>query len=211
MTRPVLAGCIFLPLTLLAGAFLLSALRSSRDQGAYPPPGRLIEVGDRTLHLHCLGQGSPTVVLESGAGGTVLDWSLVAPLIAEKTTVCAYDRAGLGWSAESRGPRPVEALVEEAHDLLTEAGLSPPFVLVGHSFGGLISQGLAMRLPESSVAGVVLVDSVHPALYERMPAGFADATSSQLGVLSIAARLAPTGLLRLLVPPLAPPGLPAEQ
>lgn len=126
----------------------------------YPPIGRMVDVGGYGLHLHCQGQGSPTVVMEAGQGGFGLSWALVQPEVAEASRVCVYDRAGLGWSDPSPRPRTVEVMVDELHTLLTNAGIPGPYVLVGHSLGGMVVRLYAHSYPQE-VAGLVLVDSSH--------------------------------------------------
>ena len=140
-------------------AFLqLAASHASEDQSVPVPPGRLVDVGGRKLHLYCTGQGSPTVILESGAGSFAIDWALVQPEVARTTRVCSYDRAGYGWS----DPGPEEDTVEQAtHDLETAmktAGEHPPYVLVGQSIGGLFVRWYQYEHPQQ-VAGMVLVDT----------------------------------------------------
>jgi pimeloyl-ACP methyl ester carboxylesterase len=142
-------------------------IRSSRP-GAPPPIGRLVEVGGYRLHLACQGQGGPTVVMEAGIGETGLLWSLVQPAVAQRTRACVYDRAGLGWSDPSPRPRTAAVMVEELHRLLTTAEVPGPYVLVGHSFGGLLVRLYAARHPEE-VAGLVLVDAAHQDQYRRAP------------------------------------------
>lgn len=132
------------------------------------PPGRLVDVGGFRLHLLCRGHGSPTVILESGLGGFSLDWIYVQDLVAADTRVCAYDRAGYGWSDPGPAPRTTDEIVDELERLLRAAGLAPPYVLVGHSFGGYTAQYFAKLYPRE-VAGVVLVDSSHPDQAERLP------------------------------------------
>jgi pimeloyl-ACP methyl ester carboxylesterase len=132
----------------------------------------MVDVGGYKMHLYCLGSGSPTVVLEAGAGDFSLAWSLVQPEVAQTTRVCAYDRVGLGWS--ERGPEPltVENTVEELHTLLTNGGIEGPYVLVGHSLGGAYVRAYAFRYPEE-VVGLVLVDASHEDQEARFPAAFA--------------------------------------
>lgn len=104
-----------------------------------PPPGRLIDLGGWRLHLHCTGgarASQPTVILEAGAGDFSVDWSLVQPSVAPFARVCAYDRAGAGWSDLGPRPRTMHQLVYELHALLEKAGERSPYVLVGHSYGG---------------------------------------------------------------------------
>jgi pimeloyl-ACP methyl ester carboxylesterase len=130
-----------------------------RDARRFPPPGRLIQIGASRLHLHRTGTGSPSVVLEAGIAGTSLTWSLVQPGLAELTTVASYDRTGLGWSDSCSTPRTVHTMVQELSSMLVESGLSGPYVLVGHSFGGLLVRAYAAAYPEQ-VAALVLVDPV---------------------------------------------------
>src|SRR4051812_11989969 len=121
------------------------------------PPGRFVSVGTHHLHLHCLGAGSPPVVFDAALGGSSLSWTRVQPAVAAFTTACAYDRAGFGWS--DAGPLPPTAgrIAAELHELLTAAGIEPPYVLVGHSFGGLTIRAYASSHP-ANVAGLVFVD-----------------------------------------------------
>src|SRR5262245_61991418 len=124
-------------------------------------PGRLIDVGGFRLHLHCTGSGSPAVILDAALGASSISWSLVQPEVARLTRTCSYDRAGFGWSDAGPMPRTAGRVADELHVLLKRAGLTPPFVLVGHSFGGLVMRILAAR-HRHDVAGLVLVDPAHP-------------------------------------------------
>jgi len=131
-----------------------------------------------------LGSGSPTVVLEAGAGDFSLAWSLVQPEVAQTTRVCAYDRVGLGWS--ERGPLPltVENTVEQLRTLLTNAGIEGPYVLVGHSLGGAYVRAYAVRYPEDVVA-MVLVDSSHEDQDARFPEAFAKISAQARGQMEL--------------------------
>jgi len=117
-------------------------------------------MGGYSLHLYCTGResGAPTVVMDSGLGGTVLDWQLVQPELAKSMHVCTYDRAGMGWSDPGDQPRTSRQITRELHTLLGNAGVEGPYVLVGHSFGGTNMQVDASQYPDE-VAGMVLVDS----------------------------------------------------
>jgi len=123
-------------------------------------PGTLVDVGSRRLHLHCMGSGSPTVVIENGGGAFSVDWELVQPAVSRVTRVCTYDRAGYAWS----DPGPVRDLPDQvASDfalLLESGGVPPPYVLVGQSIGGIMVRDYQRRRPER-VAGIVLVDPTH--------------------------------------------------
>jgi len=140
----------------LLGA-ISQALATWRDARAFPPPGQLVDVGGYKLHLYCLGTGSPTVVTENGLGGSALDWSLVQPAVSQTTRICSYDRAGSGWSETGPTPRTSRQISTELHTLLTKAGIAGPYVLVGHSAGGMHAQVFASQYP-AEVAGLVLVD-----------------------------------------------------
>jgi pimeloyl-ACP methyl ester carboxylesterase len=121
----------------------------------------LIDLGGWRLHLNCLGRANasqPTVILEAGAGDFSVDWSLVQPAVARFTRVCSYDRAGSGWSDLGPRPRTLHQIVWELHKLLDKAGVKPPLVLVGHSYGGWLVRLYASTYP-ADVAGMVLVEA----------------------------------------------------
>ena len=130
------------------------ALRAGRTES------RRVDIGGLRLHVVARGEGAPVVVLDAGLGGTSDSWSEVAPAVAEFTRVVAYDRAGLGRSGAGPLPRTSGRIVEELKALLDRAGLPAPYVLVGHSFGGMNVRLFASRWPES-VAGIVLVEATH--------------------------------------------------
>jgi pimeloyl-ACP methyl ester carboxylesterase len=127
----------------------------------YPAPGRLVDIGGFRLHLNCSGNGTPAVVLDAALGGSSISWSLVQPAIAKRTRACSYDRAGLGWSDAGPMPRTAGRVADELHQLLMAAHVPPPYVLVGHSYGGFVMRIFATRYP-SDVAGLILVDPAHP-------------------------------------------------
>ncbi len=131
----------------VAGAiYQFTATRSVAQK--YQPRGKMVDVGGFKLHLQCAGAGSPTVVLENGLGAGVFGWNNVRSEIAKFTRVCAYDRAGVGWSEASPAGRDVNQINKELHDLLTNAGEQKPFVFAGHSNGGLYLQNYANQYPE---------------------------------------------------------------
>jgi pimeloyl-ACP methyl ester carboxylesterase len=136
-----------------------------------PPPGRRIDAGGFRLHLVCTGQGGPPVILEAGSGDAWLTWFRVQPEVARVTRVCSYDRAGLGDSDPGPRPRSRRRQVEELHTLLARAGVRPPYVLVGHSYGGINVQLFAALHPRE-VAGLVLVDSSYEDHWARAPREF---------------------------------------
>jgi pimeloyl-ACP methyl ester carboxylesterase len=186
------------------------AIATELDERAYPPPGKLVDVGGHRLHIHCLGEGSPTVILEAASGGMSAHWALVQQQVARATRVCAYDRAGLGWSESGPKPRDARQISSELHTLLGEASIDEgPNVLVGHSYGGLYARMYADRYP-NEVAGVVLVDSSHPEQFTRSPQGRAMYERARR-LTAIAALFSRLGLIRLFDIFPAPPGLPAQQ
>ena len=126
-----------------------------------PPPGHLIDIGTHRLHLHCLGDGTPTVVFDAALGASSLSWSLVQPAVARVTRTCTYDRAGFAWSDAGPLPRTGGRIADELHALLNRGGIAGPFVLVGHSFGGLVMRLFTVR-HRSDVAGLMLIEPAVP-------------------------------------------------
>jgi pimeloyl-ACP methyl ester carboxylesterase len=163
-----LAGglALLVVLGLAGGAY--QAVATELDRRAYPPPGRLVDVGGHRLHLACAGAGSPTVVFEAGLANMSADWGNVQPAVAATTRACAYDRAGVAWSDAGPTPRDPQRIAAELHALLGTAGVIGPYVLVGQSFGGLYVRLFAARYLDE-VAGVVLVDASHPDMWARLP------------------------------------------
>ena len=154
---PVLA---VLALASVGGGY--QTVREAADASAHPMPGQLIDVGGHRLHLSCTGSGSPTVVLEPGAGGMSSDLGWITPAVAGDTRVCVYDRAGRGWSEPADTPQDAAQIATDLHTLLHRGHVPGPYVLAGHSFGGLYTLTFAARYPDE-VAGMVLVDSTAPA------------------------------------------------
>jgi pimeloyl-ACP methyl ester carboxylesterase len=154
----------------LAAAGLASAtyqtVASARDRRRYPPPGELVDIGGRRLHLWRAGESSPAVVVAPSLGEPGYGWAEIQRRLAQHATVVLYDRAGLGWS--DPGPWPTgRRMVADLHALLEAAGIPPPYVLVGHSSGGLLMRLYQATQPEQ-VAGLVLVDSSHPDQEHRL-------------------------------------------
>ena len=199
-------------LVLLGVGAAYQRLAIERDRRRYPPPGQLIDVGGYRLHLHPLGPTTtgPTVVLEGGAGLGSVTWGWVQPRVAETARVVAYDRAGVGWSDRGPEPRDAEQIATELHAALHGAGLVGPYVLVGHSFGGLYVRVFADRYPDE-VSGLVLVDPTHPDQTLRVPReGQAMGTTRR--VMRVLDALSHVGVLRLANPAaLLMPGLPRAQ
>ncbi len=152
--RPFAIGFAVL---LLAG-FLYEQTSEWRDRQRYPQVGRSVDIGGRSLNIYCSGQGSPAVVFDSGGNVPGYGWIRVQPEVAKTTRACWYDRAGYGWSDAAHGSRTSADIAEDLHHLLAAAGIPPPYILVGHSFGGFNVRVFAARYPEEA-AGMVLADS----------------------------------------------------
>ena len=142
---------------LVASGALYEAIASLSDSGS-AVSGQLIDVGGHRLYLDCEGAGSPAIVMDAGLGGSSLDWLLVQPELARSTTVCTYDRAGMGLSDPGPKPRSPGRNADELHRLLEAGGVEGPYVLVGHSLAGKNLRMFAAAHPEE-VAGLVLVDA----------------------------------------------------
>jgi len=204
-----LLGAVVLVALLAVSGAVYQSVATWRGQRAHPAPGALIDVGGHRLHIACAGHGSPTVVLDAALGSTSAHWAWVQQKVAETTRVCAYDRAGLGWSEPGPEPRDARQTTGELHALLANAAVPGPYVLVGHSLGGLYAQLYADRYP-AEVAGVVLVESSHPQQFARLPNG-EQIYERTRRLFAIAPALTWSGVVRLfdLSPP--PSGLPSEQ
>ena len=182
----------------IAGAGYQS-IATELDKRAHPPPGQLIDVGGYKLHLYCAGvnvDGNPTVILETGLGSTSSAWARVQPEIAKLTRVCAYDRAGIGWSDPGPQPRDAQHIAQELYSLLHNASIPGPYVLVGWSFGGLYVREYAGQHAEE-VIGLVLLDSSHPDQWISTPEGRAQ-FETNAKIYSVAPLLARLGVTRLI-------------
>jgi pimeloyl-ACP methyl ester carboxylesterase len=189
---------IFAALLLASVGGVYETLSEATDTDAYPIPGQLIDVGGHSLHLSCTGSGSPTVVLQPGGGemSSALGW--IAPAVAHDTRTCAYDRAGRGWSDPADTPQDATQIATDLHTLLERGQVPGPYVLAGHSFGGLYVLTFAALYPDD-VIGMVLIDSTAPVSAGEPTSPSADGSNGLLSrisaLLSSSARL---GLARLL-------------
>jgi pimeloyl-ACP methyl ester carboxylesterase len=156
------------------------------ERAAYAAPGLMYDVGGHRLHLNCHGHGAPTVVLFNGLGEVSASWARVQDRVARTARVCAYDRAGQGWSEDSESPQDGIAAARDLHTLLAAAGEHGPYVLVGHSSGGSYAMTYAVEYPRE-LAGLVLLDSSSPYQLTRIP-GFA----GEFAVMRRAMALVPT-------------------
>ena len=189
-----LAGLAVLIFLLAAAGAFYQNFETKNDVKRFPPPGQMVDVGGYRLHLVCEGEGEPVVVLDTVVGASSLSWVRVRPGVARFTRVCAFDRAGYGWSDPGPLPRTSGRMVSELRLALEGAGLPRPYVLVGASFGGCNARLFAARNP-GLVAGLVLVDPAHEDQVSRLPSSMDPAAELEaLKIFRLAARL---GLLRV--------------
>ncbi len=196
LRRIVLSLLVFF-LLLAACSFIYENIAETRDTLQNPMPGRLVHVAGSTMHINCAGQGTPTVILESGLGDSFISWRKVQPQIAKFTRVCSYDRAGLGYSDSSSRPRTSRVIAEDLHALLQAAAITPPYILVGHSMGGFDVR-LYANLYRNEVAGMVLVDASHPDQENRFPPELKNMEGSWLREALFVEYTMPFGIPRLL-------------
>lgn len=206
----VLLILLFIAGVLVAGV-VYQTIATNRDRRNFPPPGQLIDVGGFRLHLNVTGQesGSPTVILEAGMASSSSNFAWVQQELEALTHVVSYDRAGLGWS--DSGPKPLDAQrsARQLHAALEGAGIEPPYVVAGHSYGGLVIRAFTDLYPDE-VVGMVLIDASHPDQWAHISA------SKNGRVVAFANRvtafMARLGLLRFWNPESALiDGLPAQQ
>jgi pimeloyl-ACP methyl ester carboxylesterase len=158
-TRILIGLCAAVIVAACSGA-TYQWISTRKELAETPPPGRLVDVGGHRLHLWCTGAGEPSVILESGLGGSTVSWGFVQPEVARFTRVCSYDRAGLGYSDPGPSPRTTRRIVRELEQLLDRSGITRPLVLVGASSGGFTARLFASERADR-VAGLVLVDASH--------------------------------------------------
>lgn len=192
--RKTLLGIAALLVLAVAGGASYQWWMARADLGRHPPPGRLVDVDGIRLHLDCRGSGRPVVVLESGGGAGSAEWGTVPDAVGRVTTVCAYDRPGLGWSEPISRTADAGDVAERLHRLLGAANVPGPYVLTGWSAGGVYVREYFHRHPET-VAGMVLVDSSHEQQGDRLPATGAEKTQARQ--LAACVWLQPLGVVRL--------------
>ena len=153
--------CMVLLVTVVAGSSVWNAVALHRFWARHPPRGEVLLVSGHRMHIDCTGSGSPTIVLDAGLGADSLTWGAVQPVLSKTTRVCSYDRAGFGWSDPLPAPRDADHIAGELHELLLEARVADPIVLMGHSITGIYMRDYATRYP-AEVAGIVFVDGSTP-------------------------------------------------
>ncbi len=194
-TKKMLTGLLIFVFVLTALTWIAGSIAKNRLAAQYPAPGKLVDVGGYRMHIHCIGEGSPTVVMEAGLNDFSLQWSAVQTEIGQFARVCVYDRAGFGWSDASPHPRTVAMMVNELHTLLQIAEVEAPYVMVGHSFGGILVREFTYQYPDE-VSGMVLVDSAHEQHFVRIPA-FATLTEAMASQFKLFATLNSFGIMAL--------------
>lgn len=194
------SGCLWRLAAILASllglmlvGYIYESIAEMADAKAYPPPGQLVDVGGYRLHIHCLGSGSPTVVIVAGAGDWSTSWGgTVQREVAKTTRVCTYDRGGLGWSEAAPDPGDAAQFANELHTLLQNANAQAPYVLVGHSLGGFIVRIFAHEYA-SEILGVVLIDSMNP---KQVTQSLSNTAAQNVSIQSWLARF---GIVRLII------------
>jgi len=175
LKRGILGLIVTVLLLAIAGTVYQTAATET-DRKNFPPPGNLIDVGGFKMHIYCTGEGNPTIILDTMSGGGSPYWGWIQPELAQKTRVCTYDRAGFYWSESDPEPQTLARTVRNLHTLLVNANIEGPYLLVGHSIGGLYVRQFAEDYPEQ-VAGLVLLDAGNPEQYQKYPELFAGGDS----------------------------------
>ena len=179
-------------IALIGLGMIVQAIATESDRRTYTPIGQLYPVEGHQMHMICMGEGSPTVILEAGAGHFSMLWAWVQPDIAQSTRACAYDRAGYGWSDPGPEPRDAQQIASELHALLDVVGIEPPYVLVGHSLGGIYARVFNAQYP-GEVIGMALIDATHPDNWIRQ----GESISALQTAATVSSVLARMGLMRL--------------
>ncbi len=201
-------GCLGLGLRLIGGLLVLLILLGiggmiyeARAETAvftqYPAPGQIVDVNGRDMHIDCEGEGSPTIILDAGQGGWSSDWADIMPELSENNRVCAYDRAGYGWSDGGDGPRSPQDGADDLAVLLTAAQIEPPYLLVGFSHAGLADRIFAAQHVDQ-MAGMVLIDPATEFDNEIMSAELMQQQQAAAGMFKGFEFMAKIGLLRLI-------------
>jgi pimeloyl-ACP methyl ester carboxylesterase len=165
--RKILAVLAALIVTAPVAGSIYQAAMEARDDRRLTPPGKLVDVDGHRMHVFCQGHGSPTVIVEQGIGAQALGWAPFNERMSSITTVCAYDRAGMGYSEPLDHATPATEVASRLHALIKAAGIDDDLVLVGWSAGGMYAREYYRQFPQR-VKGMVLVDSSHEQQLTRM-------------------------------------------
>ena len=211
------AAAVSVVVAFVVAGMVYERVSEKRSENRFPRVGRAVDIGGRSLNLFCSGTGHPVVIFESGGGLPGYSWVSIQRQIARRSAACWYDRAGYGWSDPAPGPTTSADTARDLHQLLRNAGMRPPFVLVGHSIGGFHARVYTGMYP-NDVAGLVFVDASHEDIDARIPQARAWIHLSprlRPALASVLVAMKDTAVLRVLHPPShitpPPPGMsPAE-
>lgn len=183
---------------LLTAGYIFQRRTTAADFEKFPAPGQLVDVGGFNLHIHCTGEaGGPTVVVDAGNGDFSVTWMGIQREVEKSARICTYDRAGYGWSDVSPHPRTASQMANELHQLLVNADVKPPYILVGHSLGGLNVRVYASLYPDE-VAGMILVDAGHEDQLQRLPPEYLQLYKRQESYFSVLGFMSRFGILHLI-------------
>lgn len=183
---------------ILAIGYMFQRRTTAADFVQFPPPGQRVDVGGFSLHIYCTGaEDGPTVVVDTGMGDFSTGWQGIQPAVSESARICTYDRAGYGWSDSSPQPRTAAQMAIELHQLLVNAKIEPPYILVGHSLGGFTVRVFANQYPDE-VAGMILVDSGHEDQLERLPPEYLRLNDQQVSYFSVLGFMSRFGIMRMI-------------
>lgn len=194
-----LGGLMLLLVVLTLVGFVYQDRATAADRARYTPPGERVAVDGRQMHLDCRGDGDVTVILDAGQGGWSSDWVDIVPRLSAATRVCAYDRAGYGWSDPTPGPRDPQSLADDLAALLDAAAVDPPYVVVGFSYSGLSARSYTAGHPDE-VAGLVLIDPASEFDHEVLGEEGMRQQRSALGMFGAFEAASRIGLVRVLDP-----------
>lgn len=200
-------------LSAIVGGVVYEQIGERRDLRRLPRIGRAVDIGGRSLNIHCSGAGTPVVIFDAGAGSPGLVWSTIQDDIAKETRACWFDRAGYGWSDIGPFPRTSAAMSTDLHELLYRDTIAMPFIYVGHSLGGLNAR-VYNRMYPTEIAGVVFVDAAHEEEPRRAPAFMLGRSAPRslwhpIWIAAQSARL--LGVIRLMMPAPSVPADPAQR
>jgi pimeloyl-ACP methyl ester carboxylesterase len=182
-------------LILLVLGWIYQRLSLQRDLRNYPPPGKMVDIGGYQLHLQVSGEGSPTVILEAGFGDYSIQWKDIQARLEKFSRVVSYDRAGMGWSDASPFERDPSRVAEEVHLALKKAGIEGPYIIMGHSLGGIFARHFARKYLDK-MAGVLLLDSTYE--IEETPPELSYVYKNLMRLINIGSFLVPMGFSRLI-------------